>query len=212
MNQTSRSTDSRMHQWAVPIGVGGSLLMYAGDILLYGTPSNTDITLDGITRIMAALPTWRVMLGGLVGPLASLLYCIGFHGICREVRQEHDRPGLILFLLFSLAILYGGAYHSHYPYLTLADAPHATAYLSRMTLGAGIPMAAASLLFLFLVLTGRTRYRKRIALVSPLPLILLGPPLASLPAPWLTFIAGGWNNLLFTVFFTACALPALKRN
>lgn len=213
MSHTQKN-NTQSWKWAASIGVGGSLLMYAGDILLYGTATNADISVEGIIATMNTLPQWRIMLGGFVGPFASLLYCIGFFGLAQGVRPEFRRWKEPLCLLFSLAIIYGGAYHSHFPQTAFMDSPApldaSLAYLGIMTMGATVPMALASILFIYLGLTGKTIYRKRLLLLSPLPMILFGQVLTLLPPPWLTFFAGGWNNLLFTLFFTASMLPAFR--
>ena len=65
------------------IGLAGSLVMFAGDMLLYFTPGAYDMdgTLRPYAQIMRDLPERRVRLGGLLGPVAAFLYVVGFAGL-----------------------------------------------------------------------------------------------------------------------------------
>ena len=71
------------------IGLAGALLMFAGDMLLYYTPkdfsygpkSSTEEKLNSIIDVMKSQPSKRVMTGGMIGPVAAFLYCVGFYHI-----------------------------------------------------------------------------------------------------------------------------------
>ena len=208
------------HVWATRAlyaGMFGALLMYAGDMLLFGRLSNTDISLEGVTAVMqgmAADSPFRLMLGGGLGPLAGLFYAAGFYGVTAMVRREHFILRWAIMGLFCLAMIYGGAYHSHYPHLAYTpggsqqEASRAADYINALTMGAVLPMALASLLFIYAVLGGKTLYKKYIVLFSPLPLILCGMAFSHLPSPLTTLVGGGWNNLLFLIFFGVCLRQA----
>ena len=75
------------------IGLVGSLVMFAGDMLLYFTPGSYDMdgTLRPYARIMRDLPEGRVRAGGVLGPVAAFLYVVGFAG-CR-CSQKATSPG-----------------------------------------------------------------------------------------------------------------------
>lgn len=193
------------------LGILGAAVMYAGDMLLYGDLANADVTPEGLIHVMRGMEPARLMAGGAIGPLAGVLYGIGFFGVAGLIRDEHRKLRATIILLFCLALAYGGAYHSHYPNLTFSALAEGnmvfqatSEYVTLLTMGAVVPMAAASFLFLYAVLRGRTTCHKAVALFSPLPLILLSFPMQMLPPPFLTVIAGGWNNLLFIIFFLTC--------
>ncbi len=197
------------------LGVLGAAAMYAGDMLLYGNPANADITPEGLTAVMRTMESTRLMAGGAIGPLASVLYGIGFYGAGGFVRDGHRKLRAAIILLFCLALVYGGAYHSHYPNLAFSSFASGASvfsmtsdYVALLTMGAVTPMTLASVLFLYAVLRGWTTYHKAVVLFSPLPLVLLSLPMQMLPPPLLTLIAGGWNNLLFIIFFLACLKAA----
>ncbi|MGE4310510.1 DUF6796 family protein [Desulfovibrio sp.] len=192
------------------LGALGAALMYAGDMLLYWGSGATDLSPLGLAPAMAGVAPERLVLGGYAGPLASLLYAAGFWGIARLLRPGRQILQWLVFLLFCMAMLYGGAYHSHYPHLAFTAAnPHTLArtagYIDLLAMGASVPMACASVLFIYAVLRGFTYCPRAMALLTPLPLFLCAAPLQHLPEPLLLPLAGGWNNLLFIIFFLACA-------
>ena len=148
---------------------------------------------------------------------ATFLYCFGFLAVCRMVRPEHPQLRRALFLLFCLGAFYGGAYHSHYPHMAFAvpaDASggHAASSAYTNVLGAltFAPWLAASLLFAWAVLRRKTRFRRRMAIFAPFFLSLLNLAVVHLPPPVLIVIAGGWNSILFTIFFLLCLMENRK--
>lgn len=200
------------------LGIVGSMVMFAGDMLLYGDISHTEMTQAGILATMRTLSQQRVMAGGAVGPLATFLYCFGFYAVGNLVRPEHARMRGAILLLFCLGAVYGGAYHSHYPHMAfapLADAAGthspAVSYVNLMGLLTFVPWVAASLLFSFAVLRGMTRCRRYLALFTPFSLSLLNLVVVHLPPPYLIVIAGGWNSILFTLFFSLCLVESQRQ-
>lgn len=192
------------------LGALGAALMYAGDMLLYAGSGATDLSPLGLAPAMAGTSYSRLALGGHMGPLASLLYAAGFFGVARLLRPGHHILQWLVLVLFCLAMLYGGAYHSHYPHLAFTAAnpymlDRTAGYINLLALGATVPMACASVLFIYAVLRGFTYCSRAMALLTPLPLFLCGAALQHLPEPLLLPLAGGWNNLLFIIFFLACA-------
>lgn len=212
------SSDNRVIRASFALGILGSLVMFAGDMLLYGDISHVEMTQEGILSTMRRLNGARVMTGGAVGPLATFLYCFGFYAVCSMVRPEHPRVRLALFVLFCLGAFYGGAYHSQYPHMAFATpvddsgvpAP-STAYTGLMGLLTFVPWVAASLLYVYAVLRRMTCCRRYLALFAPFFLSLLNLVVIHLPPPFLIIIAGGWNSLLFTIFFSLCLAESQRR-
>lgn len=194
---------------AFSLGIIGALLMYTGDLLLFCSFTANDISLATMVNTMTTTPKTTLYLGGFLGPGAAILYCFGFYGISLGITKP--KSAIILLGLFCFSYIYGGSYHSHFPYFPdLALAPGDYPYLTLMTMASGIPMALASIFFIYLVLRGKTLYPKRLLFFSPFPLILLTPLWSNLPACLLTVIGGGWNNLIFIIFFTAARLLMKK--
>lgn len=75
------------------IGLVGSLVMFAGDMLLYFTPGAYDMdgTLRPYARIMRDLPEGRVRAGGVLGPSPRSSMSSGSRG-CRCSRKATS-PG-----------------------------------------------------------------------------------------------------------------------
>lgn len=212
------SSGNRTIRTAFALGILGSVIMFAGDMLLYGDLAHAQMTQEGILATMRRLDSARLMAGGAVGPLATFLYCFGFYAVCSMVRPEHPRLRLVLFSLFCLGAFYGGAYHSHYPHMAFVppaahpDAPMpAVAYANLMGLLTFAPWVAASLLYAYAVLRKMTYFRRHLALVAPFFLSLLNLVVIHLPPPLLIVIAGGWNSILFTVFFSLCLAESQRR-
>lgn len=75
-------------------GLVGSLLMYAGDMLLYFTTQPLPDLEKDLLPSMGAVPLERLVAGGLAGPLAAVLYIIGFYHLflrIKETRKKNSR-------------------------------------------------------------------------------------------------------------------------
>ena len=75
------------------LGLLGSILMFAGDMLLYFTPGAYDMdgTLKPYMRIMRDVPAGRVRVGGALGPVSAFFYVLGFAGLALTARGEMAR-------------------------------------------------------------------------------------------------------------------------
>ena len=63
------------------IGLIGAILMYTGDMVLYFS-RNTDVspgTVKDIIDIMKKESRKRLYTGGIIGPVAAFLYCVGYY-------------------------------------------------------------------------------------------------------------------------------------
>ena len=103
------------------IGLIGAIMMYAGDMVLY---FNRDIgvspsTAKDIIDIMKKESRKRLYTGGIIGPIASFLYCIGYYDLVLIMNDQYQVLGWICFLVNCLGIICGGAYHSHCAYYGL---------------------------------------------------------------------------------------------
>ena len=65
------------------LGLIGALMMFAGDMTLYYTPDDYehDGTLRPIMNIMKRLDRTRLYLGGMPGPIAAFVNCLGYYHI-----------------------------------------------------------------------------------------------------------------------------------
>ena len=89
------------------IGFAGALLMFAGDMLLYYTPedfsysakSSSEEKINAIIDVMKVLPARRVMVGGMIGPVAAFLYCVGFYHIALMTNEQSHTLAMVVMVL-----------------------------------------------------------------------------------------------------------------
>lgn len=194
------------------IGLVGSLVMFAGDMLLYFTSGAYDMdgTLGPYARIMRDLPEGRVRLGGLLGPVAAFLYIFGFAGLPALAAGELSWLMWAVAALLSFALICGGAYHAQYPYLAIAARSEDGSAVERvagtiMVLQrmATVPMYVAFVLLGVLIVAGRTVLPPWAVALTPLVTSFLGFAWLHAPQPARCVLFGGWSNLVFTIMFAA---------
>ena len=204
------------------IGLAGALLMFAGDMLLYYTPedfacgpkSSAEERINAIIDVMKELPAGRVMAGGMIGPIAAFLYCIGFYHIVLMTNEQTYTLAMAAFLLSCFGIIIGGAYHSHCAYLGLLGDDGgrnalnaAMKYFQKMPLILYAGEGIGFLLLIFLIVTGKTV--RWIFLLSPGMLFLLKPAVSRLPKGARVIISGGWMNLISVIYYSAVLIAIL---
>mgnify|MGYP007022090285 FL=1 len=206
------------------IGLAGALLMFAGDMLLYYTPedfacgpkSSAEERINAIIDVMKELPAGRVMAGGMIGPIAAFLYCIGFYHIVLMTNEQTYTLAMAAFLLSCFGIIIGGAYHSHCAYLGLLGDDGgrnalnaAMKYFQEMPLILYAGEGIGFLLLIFLIVTGKTVLPRWIFLLSPGMLFLLKPAVSRLPKGARVIISGGWMNLISVIYYSAVLIAIL---
>lgn len=206
------------------IGLAGALLMFAGDMLLYYTPedfacgpkSSAEEKINAIIDVMKELPAGRVMAGGMIGPIAAFLYCIGFYHIVLMTNEQTYTLAMAAFLLSCFGIIIGGAYHSHCAYLGLLGDDGgrnalnaAMKYFQKMPLILYTGEGIGFLLLIFLIVTGKTVLPRWIFLLSPGMLFLLKPAVSRLPKGARVIISGGWMNLISVIYYSAVLIAIL---
>lgn len=207
------------------VGLAGALLMFAGDMLLYYTPkdfgygpkSPAKERINAVIDVMKGLPAGRVMAGGMLGPVAAFLYCVGFYHIVLMTGEQARALSMAAFLLSCLGIIAGGAYHSHCAYLgLLGDGENRQALDTVMRYFQKLPLilyageGTGFLLLAFLIVTGKTVLPRWMLLLSPGILFLLRPVVGRLPKGVRIIISGGWTNLISVIYYAAVLilLPA----
>ena len=206
------------------IGLAGALLMFAGDRLLYYTPEefacspqrSAEERINAIIDVMKELPAGRVMAGGMIGPIAAFLYCIGFYHIVLMTNEQTYTLAMAAFLLSCFGIIIGGAYHSHCAYLGLLGDDGgrnalnaAMKYFQKMPLILYAGEGIGFLLLIFLIVTGKTVLPRWIFLLSPGMLFLLKPAVSRLPKGARVIISGGWMNLISVIYYSAVLIAIL---
>lgn len=197
------------------LGLLGSILMFAGDMLLYFTPGAYDMdgTLRPYLRIMRDVPAGRVRVGGALGPVAAFLYVLGFAGLALVARGSLAWLVWLSAALLAFALVCGGAYHAQYVYLSvIAKAGREDLYdevagsIMFVMRFATAPMYLGFVLLAAGVALGQTTLPAWFAALTPLVTSLLGLVWMRVPQPARCVLFGGWSNLVFTIMFAAMLL------
>ena len=197
------------------LGLLSSILMFAGDMLLYFTPGAYDMdgTLRPYLRIMRDVPAGRVRVGGALGPVAAFLYVLGFAGLALVARGSLAWLVWLSAALLAFALVCGGAYHAQYVYLSvIAKAGREDLYdevagnIMFVMRFATAPMYLGFVLLAAGVALGQTTLPAWFAALTPLVTSLLGLVWMRVPQPARCVLFGGWSNLVFTIMFAAMLL------
>lgn len=195
-------------------GLAAAILMFVGDAGLHGYLGSGRDYEANISLIVSKRTETQIIAGGFIGPITSLLYCLGFLSICGMISPKSPVLAAIATGSAAASIIIGGAYHamwgirgllikaglpsSNYQELYDRIVRYIRLFYNAMMVFAGV----ASLLLLFAVLSGRSLYPVWTAVVNP-GLLLLFKPLARLiPSPLGAIVSGGYLNLVFVVFFS----------
>ena len=153
------------------------------------------------------------MAGGMIGPIAAFLYCVGFYHIVLMTNEQSHKLAMAAFLLSCFGIITGGAYHSHCVYLGLLgddrkrDALNIVMkYFQKMPLILYAGEGIGFLLLAFMIVTGKTVLPRWMFLLSPGVLFLLKPVVGRLPKGVRIIISGGWTNLISVIYYAAALI------
>lgn len=201
-----------LHSILLGVGLVASLLMFAGDMLLYFTRGAYDMdgTLMPYARIMRDLPQRRVMAGGLLGPVAAVLYVVGFASLALSAQGDFAWVVWIAAALLAFALICGGTYHAQYVYLQIAAQTDDEALVGRVADTIMVfsrlaipPMYAGFVLLAIGIVAGQTLYPVWLVIFTPIVMSFLGFVWLRVPQPARCVLFGGWNNLVFTIMFAA---------
>lgn len=194
------------------LGLVASLLMFAGDMLLYFTTGTYDMdgSLRPYMRIMRDVPAGRIKAGGALGPVAAALYVAGFAAFPFTAQGAYAWLVWIAAALLAFALVCGGAYHAQYVYLSIiAKAGHEDLYeevFSNIMLImrlATVPMYLGFVVLGIAVVLGQTVFPAWFVVFTPVVTSFFGLVWMHVPQPARCVLFGGWSNLVFTIMFAA---------
>ncbi len=186
--------------------------MFLGDMILYYDKNDyvNDGTIDPIVNIMKNLPFRRVMIGGLIGPIAAFLYCIRFYHIVLITDNSYRIHAIFSFLLCCLGIIIGGTYHSHCAYLGLLgkekqrkDLNIVINYFKKMAILLFIFIGFGLIVLAILIILNKTILPIWMVLLTPPFFMLLRPLACKLPKGIHMIVCGGFSNIVFIVYYIA---------
>ncbi len=199
-------------------GLLAAVLLFAGDMILYYHKDDyiADGTLKPLIGIMKKENRLRLYVGGLIGPIAAFLYCVGFYHLVLFVNQQYVQFGWISFLINCLAIILGGAYHCYFANLGLIarhdDKAALDEILKFLNIQKNIAFGLQAIGFLtmaLLIALGWTALPRWMALFTPLTLVLLTPLMDKLPRGFHIIIYGGWTNLISVIYYAMAVVVLL---
>lgn len=87
------------------IGLSGAILMFIGDMVLYYSKDDyvADGTLNPIINIMKTEGRTRLYIGGIIGPVAAFLYCIGYYHLVLVMNEQYQIWGWVFYCLLCLS-------------------------------------------------------------------------------------------------------------
>ncbi|NQT27593.1 hypothetical protein HQ585_19720 [candidate division KSB1 bacterium] len=199
-------------------GILGALLMFTGDMFLYGGFYSGSEYYDYSRRIMGEIPLLRLMIGGAIGPIASILYAIGFWQIYFAIKSAGKILASISFSGFAFMIIIAGSYHSGFVNTGLILRAKASIQQSdlesvKILLSQSIDYlhflynimfvfgTIGTISFLYTIISRKTYYPKWIILFTPTLLLLASSIATYIPSPVGGIIYGGYINLIFLLFF-----------
>jgi hypothetical protein len=205
-------------------GLLGSLLMLSGDMILYYTPqdfayeANTPIEqkLEAITQVMKNISQKRLICGGMLGPIASFIYCIGYYHIILMCDEKYQFLAIIAYLCLCLGIIVGGTYHSHCAYLgLLGDNKYRDGlnivkkYFQKFSFILYLNQGIGYLILIFLLAFKLTLFPFWMMFLSPGILFLLKPLVGRLPKGIRIIVSGGWSNWISVIYYLAMIIAFL---
>jgi hypothetical protein len=204
------------------IGVGAALLMFVGDMCLYGHFGSGD---DAISKVVISNESdTRIVVGGFIGPFATILYCLGFFSVYSMISPRSRMLAIVITGGAVVMMVVGGTYHAmwsiraflikaglasgDYQGLYAQIKQYTSLFYNTMLAGAGV----VSLLLLFAVLSGRSLYPRWSVVVNPGILFLFRPLADFIPAPLGAIVSGGYLNLVFVLFFSVSVMVTRSTN
>jgi hypothetical protein len=217
-----------LRRWTGIAGLIGSLLMFAGDILLFGSfVSGREIVAEK-ELIMGEAHSLSLLFGGFLGPVGSVFYVIGGWHIYLALRDSGKMLSFAVFFSFASGIIIGGTYHAGFAFLgyiykarraigansrTLLQEllQHTITYLRLLLVVAGSLAVIGSFILLCLVLFRKTLYPRWIIFFTPLFVLSTWPIARYVPAPVGGIIFAGYNNIGFGIYFLISSLVLWNR-
>ena len=194
-------------------GLVGALLMFTGDMLLYGHFGSGAEFISRYKTVIADASALRLYLAGAVGPIAAIFYLIGVYHLYLRLQPARILLRIVTSVAFGALFVIAGAVHAVWAAYALvlrgvaygqANADLETimrAYLDLVYRMAEVVGYPAALLLFVLVIMRRTSYPRWSAVLNPGLIMLASSLVVFLPAPIGAPVVGGLFNLAFVVFF-----------
>lgn len=207
--------DLKLLRWTGVAGIVGALLLFTGDMFLFGSWLSGKEALAENWRLMSHFSPLRLMIGGILGPLSVIFYALGCWHFYLALKPGGKQLGFFVFLTYTSGMIVGGAYQAASPVLgfffhveqALGQEDFSMIYsltlqyLALFFTIAQIFAVIGSLLFIFLVLFRPTHYPRWMIFVTPPVILFTRTIFRYLPAPLGGNLLAGYINLGFVIIF-----------
>jgi hypothetical protein len=206
------------------IGIFASILLFVGDMLLYGHFGNASEFSKNIQMVAQNSSQARLFIGGIFGPIGAMLYIAGFWHIYLNTKQYSRFVSIIIFLCLSCMMFFGGTYHAIWTVrMLLLKYPLASADNSNLFLISfnayfktifNISLLIGyfgGILLAILILIHKSIYPRWVVIVNPAILFLLTPLIRHISYPFGSILFGGYINIVLFVFLTISVIATWKK-
>jgi len=201
------------------LGALGGLVLFAGDMLYYYHPHNTDILVN-----MGNASGTRLLLSAVTALLATWLYLAGTVQIYYAFGKSPGIVRNIIVICFAAIFTAYGIIHGAYLAIATsaklavannldpATATHLAIYINNVLRMFVYPVfAVLSLLFIYYVWKGKSLYPSWMILFFPLlPFLLREIIVSNTGGKYKIIIGGGYYNLILVIFFIASTIAIIQ--
>jgi hypothetical protein len=207
------------------IGIFASMLLFIGDMLLYGHFGNASEFSKNIQIVAQNSSQIRLFIGGILGPIGAMLYIAGFWHIYLNTKQYSRFVSKLILISLSCMMFFGGTYHSlwtirmllfKYPmasvdntclFLESFNCYFKTIFNISLLIG-----YLGGILLAILIFFHKSAYPRWIIIVNPGIMLLLTPFMKHLSHPFGSIIFGGYINIVFFIFLTISVIVTWKES
>ncbi len=196
-------------------GILGGLTLFAGDMLFYYDPLNTNFMEN-----MGNASDFRIIVSGLTALLATWFYILGLGQVYHALKPTNPFLRNTILICFGAVLTAYGVIHG--AYVAIATSAK-LATQNNLDINEAVSLATEannilrlliypifgllSVLFIAQVWKRKTLYPRWIILFFPLiPFLIQGPICKNLSGNIQIIVCGGYLNLILVVFFTASTI------
>jgi hypothetical protein len=205
------------------LGIAGALMLFAGDMLLYGSFGGGHEFQTTYRAVIQGSSDDSLMWGGVLGPIATVFYFLGFYHLYCRLRERTVPLALIIVASCVVGMIFGGSYHAMWTIRALLvkgqplfSGPTLDSYealCSQIVSYSKLFYHAAEAawlfgggLLLYAVLAGKSLFPRWTALANPALIFLLQPLSEFIPAPIGLVVVGGYINIVMCIFFSVATV------
>jgi hypothetical protein len=206
-------------RWCGAAGIFGATLLLAADWILLGTLTSGSEFQRNWQVYLSAMPSWRLTVGGLAGPIGAWFYVVGFWQLYLALKPAGRVLAFVVFAGFSMSFVWvAGAFHPSLPFVAdalrakqaasgeggavvQAAAERTFAYAGALYHVGLAPSVVGVALLAWTVFRKRTRYPRWFLAFNPALLYALTMLFEQVPEPLGGLLVIGAGNLVFLCFF-----------